>query len=162
MDNNKTVSASIKQIRVMRGYSQVELSARLGIPPQNYNRIERQNYPAGAKLLKNVADILNVSIAWLQGTAPNLAVYDARADQYFQFPIVYAFDVPGYGMVYTVDNTECGNFMAVILAGGVQITQNDWQFGFAPTTVEEIADVSWVGPHGELTIMLDGLPRLLG
>lgn len=152
----------IRTARLMRGLSQTDLAARMGISPQSLSQYESGARSLGAKLLPAAARALDVSEAYLSGCAQTLPVYDYATGGTHMSEIMREESIPTYGMLYLCDVPDVGP-VSVILAGGVQLTLSDWQ-GAQVMTAAQIADPPsgrWVDGRGEDAIMLGGLPRVL-
>lgn len=149
----------IKTARLMRGMAQVELAQKLGITPQNLNQYENGTKTPGPKLLPLVAQVLDVSAAYIRGNAQRLAVRDFVTKEMVTCPIISETVIDSYGMYYLVEHEDVGP-IAVILADGVQFTLGDWQ-GEQPMERSEIGDYAWVDAAGRDAVMLDGLPHLI-
>lgn len=147
---------AIKDLRMMRGMTQTELAARLGVSPQMLCNYERGSSRPGPKMLPALADALGVSAAYLRGDAQRLAVYDRTRGCTAALPIVAETVLDDYGVFYLVDHPEVG-IMAVILSDGVQFTLSDWQ-DKQPMTIAEIAAKRWVDGQGCDAVMYQGLP----
>ena len=150
---------NIKELRVLRGWSQKELADKLGVSAQTLNSYESGRRNLGPKLLPALADALGVTAAYLRGDAPKLAVYDWETGCTLALPIVSETVIDEYGIFYLVDHPAVG-IIAVIQSEGVQFTLADWQ-GEQPMTVDEIGTARWVDARGEDTVMYRGLPRIL-
>lgn len=152
----------IRTARLMRGLSQTDLAARMGISPQSLSQYESGARSLGAKLLPAAAQALDVSEAYLSGCAQTLPVYDYATGGTHMSEIMREESIPTYGTLYLCDVPDVGP-VSVILAGGVQLTLSDWQ-GAQVMTAAQIADPPngrWVDGRGEDAIMLGGLPRVL-
>lgn len=152
----------IRTARLMRGLSQTDLAARMGISPQSLSQYESGARSLGAKLLPAAAQALDVSEAYLSGCAQKLPVYDYATGGTHMSEIMREESIPTYGTLYLCDVPDVGP-VSVILAGGVQLTLSDWQ-GAQVMTADEISDPPngrWVDGRGEDAIMLGGLPRVL-
>lgn len=152
----------IRTARLMRGLSQTDLAARMGISPQSLSQYESGARSLGAKLLPAAAQALDVSEAYLSGCAQTLPVYDYATGGTHMSEIMREESIPTYGTLYLCDVPDVGP-VSVILAGGVQLTLSDWQ-GEQVMTAAQIADPPngrWVDGRGEDAIMLGGLPRVL-
>lgn len=152
----------IKTARLMRGLSQTDLAARMGISPQSLSQYESGARSLGAKLLPAAAQALDVSEAYLSGCAQTLPVYDYATGGTHTSEIMREESIHTYGTLYLCDVPGVGP-VSVILAGGVQLTLSDWQ-GEQVMTAAQIADPPngrWVDGRGEDAIMLGGLPRVL-
>ena len=152
----------IRTARLMRGLSQTDLAARMGISPQSLSQYESGARSLGAKLLPAAAQALDLSEAYLSGCAQTLPVYDYATGGTHVSEIMREERIPAYGTLYLCDVPDVGP-VSVILAGGVQLTLSDWQ-GAQVMTAAQIADPPngrWVDGRGEDAIMLGGLPRVL-
>lgn len=152
----------IRTARLMRGLSQTDLAARMGVSPQSLSQYESGARSLGAKLLPAAAQALDVSEAYLSGCAQTLPVYDYATGGTHISEIMREESIPTYGTLYLCDVPDVGP-VSVILSGGVQLTLSDWQ-GAQAMTAEQIADPPngrWVDGRGEDAIMLGGLPRVL-
>lgn len=152
---------TIKSARRLRGLSQTDLAARMGISPQSLNQYESGARSLGPKLLPAAAQALDVSEAYLSGCAQTLPVYDFATGGTWIGAIMREEPIPAYGVLYLVD-TDVGP-VSVILSAGVQFTLSDWQ-GAQVMTAEEISDPPnghWVDGRGTDAILLGGLPRIL-
>lgn len=152
----------IRTARLMRGLSQTDLAARMGISPQSLSQYESGARSLGSKLLPAAAQALDVSEAYLSGCAQTLPVYDYATGGTHISEIMREESIPTYGTLYLCDVPDVGP-VSVILAGGVQLTLSDWQ-GAQVMTAAQIADPPngrWVDGRGEDAIMLGGLPRVL-
>lgn len=149
----------IKTARYMRGLSQTELAARMGISPQSLNQYESGTRSLGPKLLPAAAQALDVSEAYLSGCAQTLPLYDFATGGTHMSAIMREERIQAYGTLYLCDVPDVGH-VSVILAGGVQFTLSDWQ-GEQVMTADEIAHGHWVAGRGTDAIMLGGLPRIL-
>lgn len=152
----------IKTSRRMRGLSQTELAARMGISPQSLNQYESGARNLGPKLLPAAAQALDVSEAYISGCAQTLPVYDCMTGGTHMGAIMREERIPAYGTLYLCDVPDVGP-VSVILSAGVQFTLSDWQ-GAQVMTAEEISDPPnghWVDGRGTDAIMLGGLPRIL-
>ena len=153
---------TIKTARRMRGLSQTELAARMGISPQSLNQYESGARSLGPKLLPAAAQALDVSEAYLSGCAQTLPVYDFTTGGTHMSAIMHEERIQAYGTLYLCDVPDVG-LVSVILSAGVQFTLSDWQ-GAQVMTADEIADPPnghWVDGRGTDAIMLGGLPRIL-
>lgn len=159
MNDKQQTMTPIKTVRLMRGISQTELAARMGISPQSLNQYESGARSLGPKLLPLAAGALGVSSAYLREDAQRLAVRDFITGETAVCAIMSETVIDAYGMFYLVEHAQVGP-IAVILSDGMQFTLGDWQ-GKQPLTRDEIADCSWVDAYGHPAIMLDGLPRVL-
>lgn len=148
----------IKTARRLRGLTQTDLAARMGISPQSLNQYESGARSLGPKLLPAAAQALDVSEAYLSGCAQTLPLYDFATGGTHMSAIMREEPIPAYGILYLVD-TDVGP-VSVILSGGVQFTLCDWQGGQV-MTADEIAQGHWVDSRGTDAIMLGGLPRVL-
>lgn len=151
----------IKTARYMRGLSQTELAARMGISPQSLNQYESDARSLGPKLLPAAEQALDVSEAYLSGCAQTLPVYDFATGGTHMSAIMREERIPAYGTLYLCDVPDVGP-VSVILSAGLQFTLSDWQ-GKQVMTADEIADPPqghWVDGRGEDAIMLGGLPRI--
>ncbi|NLJ70260.1 MAG: helix-turn-helix transcriptional regulator [Clostridiaceae bacterium] len=63
-------SENLKKARLNKGYTQQDVADRLNISVQAYSRYETTNQEPGATRLKELSDILNVSIDQLLGLNP--------------------------------------------------------------------------------------------
>ena len=152
----------IKTARRMRGLSQTDLAARMGISPQSLNQYESGARSLGPKLLPAAAQALDVSQAYLSGCAQQLPVYDFGTGGTCLGAIMREEQIPAYGALYLVDIAAPGLQVSVILAGGIQFTLSDWQ-GEQVMTAEQIAEPPqghWVDWRGMDAIMYRGLPRV--
>lgn len=152
----------IKTARRLRGLSQTDLAARMGISPQSLNQYESGARSLGSKLLPAAAQALDVSQAYLSGCAQTLPVYDFATGGTHMSAIMREERIPAYGTLYLCDVKDVGP-VSVILSAGLQFTLSDWQ-GEQVMTAEQIAvppQGRWVDARGENAIMLGGLPRIL-
>lgn len=62
MDIEKEISCKIKEIRIMRGFSQSQLARYMGVTQGYVSAIESGEYAVGLKVLKNIAEILKFEI----------------------------------------------------------------------------------------------------
>lgn len=151
---------NLKQIIEMRGMTQSELAEKLGTIPQMVTRWLNGSRGIGDKYLQPMAEILNVSAAYIAGHPEKLPVYDWDAQKTDIAPIIAETEIENYGVLYLVDHPVTG-LLAVIVTDGGQLTTTDWE-GEQPLTVDEIKEYKWIDNHGDPTIMLDdGLPRTL-
>lgn len=152
----------IKTARRLRGLSQTDLAARMGISPQSLNQYESGARSLGPKLLPSAAQELDVSEAYLSGCAQTLPVYDYNTGGTHMSAIMREERIPAYGTLYLCDVPDVGP-VSVILSAGIQFTLSDWQ-GEQVMTAAQIADPPngyWVDWRGYTAIMLGGLPRIL-
>lgn len=152
----------IKTARYMRGLSQTDLAARMGISPQTLNQYESGARSLGPKLLPAASKALDVSEAYLSGCAQSLPVYDFATGGTHMSAIMREERIPAYGTLYLCDVPDVGP-VSVILSSGVQFTLSDWQ-GAQVMTADEIVgppNGHWVDGRGTDAIMLGGLPRIL-
>lgn len=153
----------IKTARYMRGLSQTDLAARMGISPQSLNQYESGARSLGPKLLPAAAKALDMSEAYLSGCAQQLPVYDYNTGGTWIGAIMREEAIPAYGVLYLVDIEALDLQISVILSAGVQFTLSDWH-GAQVMTAEEISDPPnghWMDGRGTDAIMLGGLPRIL-
>lgn len=148
----------LKTARRLRGLTQTDLAARMGISPQAMSQYESGARSLGPKLLPAACEALDVSAAYLTGCAQQLPVYDFGTGGTWMGAIMREEPIPAYGILYLVD-TDVGP-VSVILASGVQFTLSDWQ-GEQVMSADEIAQEHWVDSRGTDAIMLGGLPRVL-
>ena len=152
----------IKTARRLRGLSQTDLAARMGISPQSLNQYESGARSLGPKLLPAAAQALDVSEAYLSGCAQTLPVYDCMTGGTHMGAIMREERIPAYGTLYLCDVPDVGP-VSVILSAGIQFTLSDWQ-GAQVMTAEEISDPPnghWVDAWGRDAVMLDGMPRMI-
>lgn len=57
----------LKQARLSKGFTQAEVAAKLGIPQQNYQRIESGKFDLKMSSIYNICKVLNISADWLLG-----------------------------------------------------------------------------------------------
>ena len=158
MNDRSKPATPLKTARRMRGLSQTDLAARMGISPQSLNQYESGARSLGPKLLPAAAQALDVSEAYLSGCAQTLPLYDFATGGTWMGAIMREEPIPAYGILYLVD-TDVGP-VSVILASGVQFTLSDWQ-GEQVMSADGIAQEHWVDSRGTDAIMLGGLPRVL-
>ena len=152
----------IRTARLMRGLSQTDLAAHMGISPQSLSQYESGARGLGSKLLPAAAHALDVSETYLSGCAQTLPVYDYATGGTHMGEIMREESIPTYGTLYLCDVPDVGP-VSVILSAGVQFTLSDWQ-GAQVMTAAQIADPPngrWVDGRGRDAIMLGGLPRVL-
>ncbi len=71
MENNKgMIGGKIRTFRMLRGFSQEHMAAKLGIDQTKYSRIESSKQKPAEDLLKNIADLLGVSVADINSNEP--------------------------------------------------------------------------------------------
>ena len=73
------VGRNMRDIRVAKGFSQSTLADKLGISFQQVQKYEKGSNRMGASRLKDVADVLGVSILELFGEDPDAALLSEEA-----------------------------------------------------------------------------------
>lgn len=152
----------IRTARLMRGLSQTDLAARMGISPQSLSQYESGARSLGPKLLPVAAQVLDVSPAYLAGLAQSIPVFDCVAGRMEECAIMRQESIPGYGMLYLVDTTKYGA-KNVILADGAQYVLHT-QLYDQGITIDQINSTDtgrWVDSRGHIALMVDGLPRAI-
>lgn len=149
----------IKQMRAVRGMSQVELARKAGMMPQALNSYESGARNPGPKVLPALAEALKASPSYLRGDAETVPVVDFADGSVAQCEVAACERIDGYGALYLVDHPEVG-MMSVILADGVQFTLDDWQ-GEQCLDASDAGRFRWLDARGNEAIMIDGLPRIL-
>lgn len=162
MNDRSKPATPLKTARRLRGLTQTDLAARMGISPQSLNQYESGARSLGPKLLPAAAQALDVSEAYLSGCAQTLPLYDFATGGTHMSAIMREERIPAYGTLYLCDVPDVGP-VSVILSAGVQFTLSDWQ-GAQVMTAEQIADPPhghWVDWRGLDAIMYKGLPCVL-
>lgn len=57
----------LKQARLNKGYTQVEIATKLGIPQQTWQRYETGKYDLKMSSIYNICKALEISADWLLG-----------------------------------------------------------------------------------------------
>ena len=151
----------IKTARRLRGLSQTDLAARMGISPQSLNQYESGARSLGPKLLPAAAQALDVSEAYLSGCGQTLPVYDCMTGGTHMGAIMREERIPAYGTLYLCDVPDVGP-VSVILSSGIQFTLSDWK-GEQVMTADEITNPTnghWMDGRSYTAIMLGLLPRI--
>ena len=61
-----TIGHKIKKIRELKDFKQDDIAARLNMSQQHYSRIERDEVELNDEKIKNIADVLGVSIETIE------------------------------------------------------------------------------------------------
>ena len=94
--------AEISKARRLAGMTQTALAERVGISAQAMNGYENGARTLGPKLLPLVAQVLDVSPAYLRGEAPGLPVMNMDTGDVILCPIMRV-QMVGQWAVYTID-----------------------------------------------------------
>ena len=140
--------------------SGTELARLLGTTPSYISQLESGHRGMTDQNVRRVAEILDVSPAWLLEVPETMPLTDPLTGTLYTLPIMRSEDIPGYGTLYHVWVDDAALIVPVILAGGIQITPRDWQ-GQTARSASEITECQWIGPRGQDCVMIDGLPRII-
>lgn len=142
--------------------SGAELAERLGTGKSYVSQLESGHRGMTGQNVRRVAEILDVSPAWLLEVPETMPLTDPINGETWIVPIMRSEDIPGYGTMYHIWLGEDGIdlIVPIIIAGGVQITPFDWQ-GQTARRASEIGEYKWIGPRGQDCVMVDGLPRII-
>lgn len=146
--------------RLFAGITTTDLAVRLGVSQPYVSALETGKRGMTPQSVQRVAEMLDVSPAWLMEIPERLPLTDPLAGTTWTAPILRSEDIPGYGTLYHVWLNDAALIVPVILAGGIQITPRDWQ-GQTARSASEIAEHDWIGPAGQDCVMIDGLPRVI-
>lgn len=146
--------------RLFADITSADLAERLGATQPYVSQLETGKRGMTIQNVQRVAEILDVSPAWLMDIPEIMPVTDPLSGTLYTLPIMRSEDIPGYGALYHVWLDDAALIVPVILAGGVQITPRDWQ-GQTARRASEIGEYKWIGPSGQDCVMVDGLPRII-
>lgn len=138
-----------------------EIAEKMAVTPAFVSQLETGKRAVTRQSVQRIAEILDVSPAWLLEVPELLPVSDPLSGENWTLPIMRAEEIPGYGILYHVWIEDAALAVPVIIASGIQFTPADWQAPI-PQNAAEIAEHAWIDPHGNDAIMLDGLPRVIG
>lgn len=150
---------NLKTAMTMRGMRAADLARAIGMRPDQLNKHLNDGRPIGPKLVKDFAQALCVSEAYLRGTPQRLAVRDLETGDTLACEIMEEVVIGGYGIFYVVAAPNIGP-VSVILTDGIQLTTRDWR-GPQPLSAADIGQYRWVNALGREAAMVDGLPRAL-
>lgn len=138
---------ALKIARSIRGLTQSELAKAMRVSNKIIELYECCDRPFETELLYRAADALKISAAYLRGEAQKLAVYDSKEHKTYACPIISESVIGSYGIFYLVEVPEREIAIAVIFAGGRQLTTKEWNSA-QPTQVSEIQAYRWFDADG--------------